>query len=74
MFTATIGAYNSRTRPRTAPLQPRVWAKRPGETEPEPAPETAAAGPGQRKAGVTIKPGQVEDPTRELMEDILGPQ
>ena len=68
MFAATIGGYNERTQPAFAP-QPRTWPTKKREQEPD-LPDKNS---GQRKAGeVTLGAKQKQDPTRKLMEEILG--
>ena len=66
MFTATIGAYNSRTK-RVSNLQPRIW---PGGKTKQRQEVDSTVGPGQRHA--SKKADKFEDPTKELMEEILG--
>ena len=69
MFAATIGGYNERTQPVFAPQPSLPWAKKNLPPEPD-LPDKSS---GQRKAGeVTLGAKQKQDPTRKLMEEILG--
>ena len=68
MFAATIGGYNERTQPVFMP-QP-TNKKQPSLPS---SPEIISPSSGQRKAGeVTLGAKQKQDPTRKLMEEILG--